>query len=139
MNKARRLQTPAIPDTQMFDIPELYTKTLRKESFLCLDKSLKRKTRMLLFASPEQLKLLFQSSVVLMDGTFSASPSIFDQVYCIHAIKYEQCTYKYPLEEHLESLSFISKHLFAYLDFYLTEENPLTRFYFVNYKISLLT
>ncbi|CAF1586169.1 unnamed protein product [Adineta ricciae] len=45
---------------------------------------------MLVFASTEQLKVLFNSPIILMDGTFSSSPTIFDQVYCIHAIKFEQ-------------------------------------------------
>ncbi|CAF1475020.1 unnamed protein product [Rotaria sordida] len=88
--KARRLQTPAIPDSQIFDIPDVYPKTLKGEPFLCVDKLIKRKTRLLLFASREQLKLLFESRIILMDGTFSASPLIFEQVYCLHAIKYQQ-------------------------------------------------
>lgn len=91
MNKSRRLQTPAIPDSQLFDIPDGYTKTLKGEPFLCVDKFIKRKTRILLFASREQLKLLFESSIIFMDGTFSATPSIFEQVYCLHAIKHQQC------------------------------------------------
>ncbi|CAF3249819.1 unnamed protein product [Rotaria sp. Silwood2] len=90
LNKARRLQTPSIPNSQLFDIPQSYTKTLKNLPFLCIDQIIKRKTRILVFASDEQLKLLFNSSVILMDGTFSSSPSIFDQVYCIHAIKFEQ-------------------------------------------------
>jgi hypothetical protein len=94
LNKARRLQTPPIPDAQLFDLPECYTKTIKGLPFLCIDQLIKRKTRMLVFASNEQLKMLFNSSIVLMDGTFSSSPSIFSQVYCIHAIKYEQCKYK---------------------------------------------
>ena len=91
LNKARRLQTPAIPGSQIFEIPEFYSKTLKGLRFLCIDETIKRKTRMLVFSSDEQLKLLFSSSTILMDGTFSSSPSIFDQVYCIHAIKFEQC------------------------------------------------
>jgi hypothetical protein len=94
LNKARCLQTPAIPGSQIFEIPESYTKTLKDLPFLCIDQIIKRKTRMLVFASDEQLKLLFSSSTILMDGTFSSSPPIFDQVYCIHAIKFEQCMYK---------------------------------------------
>lgn len=95
LNKARRLQTPVIPDSQVFDIPDGFTKTLKGELFLCVDKFIKRKTRILLFASREQLKLLFESSIILMDGTFSASPSVFQQVYCLHAIKYNQCKFKF--------------------------------------------
>ncbi|CAF4412436.1 unnamed protein product, partial [Rotaria magnacalcarata] len=87
----RRLQTPVIPDSQTFDIPEVYSKTLKNEPFLCIDKFIRRKTRVLVFASREQLTLLFESSIIFMDGTFSASPSIFDQVYSLHGIKYQQC------------------------------------------------
>ncbi|CAF4295075.1 unnamed protein product, partial [Rotaria sordida] len=36
LNKTRRLETPRIPDSQIFDIPDIYTKTLKnKEFFLC--------------------------------------------------------------------------------------------------------
>ncbi|CAF4604617.1 unnamed protein product, partial [Rotaria socialis] len=91
LNKARRLETPPIPDSQIFDIPYLYTRTIKNEEFLCVDKFIKRKTRILLFASNEQLKMLFQNSIVLMDGTFSTCPKTFDQVFTIHSIKYEQC------------------------------------------------
>ncbi|CAM2728336.1 unnamed protein product [Rotaria socialis] len=90
LNKARRLETPPIPDSQIFGIPYLYTRTIENEEFLCVDKFIKRKTRILLFASNEQLKVLFQNSIVLMDGTFSTCPKIFDQVFTIHSIKYEQ-------------------------------------------------
>jgi hypothetical protein len=44
---------------------------------------------MLLFGSIEQLELLFDSPIITMDGTFNASPLFFDQIYTIHAIKYE--------------------------------------------------
>ncbi|CAM4872329.1 unnamed protein product [Rotaria socialis] len=91
LNKSRRLQTPVIPDSQTFDIPEVYSKTLKNEPFLCIDKFIRRKTRVLVFVSREQLTLLFESSIIFMDGTFSASPSIFDQVYSLHGIKYQQC------------------------------------------------
>ncbi|CAF3280615.1 unnamed protein product [Rotaria socialis] len=90
LNKARRLETPPIPDSQIFGIPYLYTRTIENEEFLCVDKFIKRKTRILLFASNEQLKMLYQNSIVLMDGTFSTCPKIFDQVFTIHSIKYEQ-------------------------------------------------
>ncbi|CAF2855277.1 unnamed protein product [Rotaria sp. Silwood2] len=113
LNKARRLETPRIPDSQIFDIPDIYTKTLKNKEFLCVDKMIKRKTRILLFASNEQLKLLFENSIVFMDGTFSACPKVFDQVFTIHSIKYEQSfmcvigllpdrkksTYKFVFEE----------------------------------------
>jgi len=49
-----------------------------------------RQQRLILFASPEQLKLLFTAETILMDGTFSSCPNMFAQVYTIHSVKYEQ-------------------------------------------------
>ncbi|CAF3837842.1 unnamed protein product [Rotaria sp. Silwood1] len=89
LNKARRLQTPSIPNSQLFDISESYRKTLKNLPFVCVDQIIKRKTRILVFASNEQLKLLFNSSVILMDGTFSSSPPIFDQT--TSTPKYYRC------------------------------------------------
>ena len=50
-----------------------------------------RRQRILLFSSSEQLKMLFGAETILMDVTFSTCPNMFDQVYTIHAIKYDQC------------------------------------------------
>ncbi|CAF2058936.1 unnamed protein product [Rotaria magnacalcarata] len=89
-NKARRGLTPTIPTTQLFDIPDPYTKTLKNNDFLVVDKMITRRQRMILFLSPEQLKMLFTAETIFMDGTFSSCPKIFDQIYTIHSIKYEQ-------------------------------------------------
>ena len=59
LNEARRLETLGIPDSQVFDIPDLY------------DKFTKRNSHVLLLVSSEQPKTLLESSIVLMDGTFS--------------------------------------------------------------------
>ncbi|CAF2042089.1 unnamed protein product [Rotaria magnacalcarata] len=90
INKARRSITPIIPTTQLFDIPESYSKTLNKNEFLITDKMVTRRQRILLFSTSEQLKMLFAAETIFMDGTFSTCPSMFDQVYTIHAIKYDQ-------------------------------------------------
>ncbi|CAF1323957.1 unnamed protein product [Rotaria sp. Silwood1] len=90
VNKARRAVTPTIPTTQLFDLPDFYTKTLRNNDFLIADKFINRRQRIILFGSHEQLKMLFSAEVILMDGTFSACPTIFDQIYTIHCIKYKQ-------------------------------------------------
>ncbi|CAF4680546.1 unnamed protein product, partial [Rotaria socialis] len=90
INKARRVVTPIIPTTQLFDIPDPFARTLRDNSFLIIDKLIARRQRMILFASDEQLKMLFSAETILMDGMFSSCPKIFDQVYTIHSIKYEQ-------------------------------------------------
>ncbi|CAF3215169.1 unnamed protein product [Rotaria socialis] len=90
INKARRAMTPTIPTTQLFDIPEPFTKTLHDDDFLIVDKMITRRQRILLFASREQLKMLLGADTILMDGTFSTCPSMFNQVYTIHAVKYDE-------------------------------------------------
>ena len=37
------------------------------------------------------VNLLFNAEKILMDGTFSTCPKMFDQVYTIHPIEHEQC------------------------------------------------
>ncbi|CAF1555068.1 unnamed protein product, partial [Adineta ricciae] len=76
INKARRATTPIIPTTQLFDIPEPFTKTLHDDDFLIVDKMITRRQRILLFASREQLKMLLGADTILMDGTFSTWPRV---------------------------------------------------------------
>lgn len=92
LNQARRKLTPALPASTAFDIPDSYQSTTTAEKFLVCDTLVCRKKRMLIFASPKQLELLFNSSTMFMDGTFSATPPFFDQVYTIHASKFECST-----------------------------------------------
>ncbi|CAF2101064.1 unnamed protein product, partial [Rotaria magnacalcarata] len=70
INKARRAMTPTIPTTQLFDIPEPFTKTLHDDDFLIVDKMITRRQRILLFALREQLKMLLGADTILMDETF---------------------------------------------------------------------
>ncbi|CAF4091569.1 unnamed protein product, partial [Rotaria sordida] len=91
MSKARRKNTPVIPSSVMFDIPELYQQTLAGKQFLPIDVFLKRgKDRILVFSSDQQLKILFESDTIFMDGTFDIVPAHFKQVYLIHAHKFGQ-------------------------------------------------
>ncbi|CAF4447358.1 unnamed protein product [Rotaria magnacalcarata] len=91
MSKARRKKTPVIPSTFMFEIPDLYQSTLTEKRFLLIDIFLKRgQDRILIFASDQQLKLLYESSTIFMDGTFDIAPAPFKQVYLIHAEKFGQ-------------------------------------------------
>ena len=53
---------------------------MRNDDFLIVDKMITRRQRVLLFASSEQLKMLFKADSILMDGTFSTCPKMFDQV-----------------------------------------------------------
>ncbi|CAF2054146.1 unnamed protein product, partial [Rotaria magnacalcarata] len=71
INNARRAITPTIPTAQLFEIPDLYSKTLSKNSFLVVDKMITRRQRILLFSSREQLKMLFGAETILVDGTCS--------------------------------------------------------------------
>ncbi|CAM4832775.1 unnamed protein product [Rotaria magnacalcarata] len=88
INKARRAMTPKIPTTQLFDIPEPFTKTLHDDDFLIVDKMITRRQRIILFASREQLKMLLGADTIYGWNLFNLS--MFDQVYTIHAIKYDQ-------------------------------------------------
>lgn len=93
MSKARRKNTPVIPSSVIFEIPEFYQQTLSSERFLLIDLFLKRsKNRILVFSSDQQLKLLFESDTIFMDGTFDTAPPHFKQVYLIHAHKFGQGT-----------------------------------------------
>lgn len=92
LNHARRKLTPVLPNSITFDIPESYQLTGSGKKFLMFDTLVSRRKRMLVFASPEQLQLLFDSSIIFMDGTFTATPPLFDQVFTIHALKFESGT-----------------------------------------------
>jgi len=93
MSKARRKNTPVIPSSVVFDIPESYQQTLSTDRFLFMDTFLKRgKSRILVFASDQQLKLLFNSDTIFMDGTFDTRPNHFEQVFLIHVRKFGQGT-----------------------------------------------
>ncbi|CAM4946602.1 unnamed protein product [Rotaria socialis] len=89
LNRIRRLETPLLPKSCRFDIPTLYNHTINVERFLLYDK-MRRNKRILIFATDDQLRVLFKAKHILMDGTFSSCPPFFDQVYTLHAIKFEQ-------------------------------------------------
>jgi hypothetical protein len=89
LNRARRKLTPVLPTASTFDIPESYQLTSSGEKFLLCDTLVSRRKRMLVFRSPKQLQLLFDTAIIFMDGTFSATPPFFDQVFSIHALKIE--------------------------------------------------
>ncbi|CAF2891147.1 unnamed protein product [Rotaria sp. Silwood2] len=71
--KTRRKAMPAVPQSCIFDIPEQYTLTIDKKRFLLLDEVRVRRERLLVFSSDIQLDLLFNSSIVYMDGTYSST------------------------------------------------------------------
>ena len=87
----RRKLVPLLPDSCLFDIPDLYKLTVDGEKFLLLDESRVRRERLLLYGSALQLDLLFDSKTVYMDATFSKAPPHFTQVFIIHAINFDIC------------------------------------------------
>ena len=77
-NPQNRAQIPVLPN-------ELQT-TTDGNNFLLYDSGVGDANRIIMFATDQTLDLLRQSDHWFGDGTFSVSPSIFFQVYTIHAI-----------------------------------------------------
>lgn len=134
VNKAHRAITPNIPTTQLFDIPDPFTNTLRGNNFLVIDKFITTRQRMLLFASADQLKMLFTVDTILMDGTFSSCPKIFDQVYTIHNVRFEQCKRLVSSVDHndVRTSLCVCQHFHVLLDYYRTDSNRYISSYSVN-------
>ena len=56
-----------------------------------MDFYLKRGTdRVIVYATDEQLQLLFGAETIFVDGTFSTTPNGFDQVFLIHVQRFGQ-------------------------------------------------
>ncbi|CAF4388334.1 unnamed protein product, partial [Rotaria sp. Silwood2] len=87
MNRIRRQLTPVLPECCNFEIPAPYSETISGCRFLLSDINMNKK-RIVLFATDQQLQLLFKAKHVLMDGTFDSAPPYFSQVYTLHAIKH---------------------------------------------------
>jgi len=77
-----------------FDISSRFKKTTDGQRYLlsdkvkCVDGNVEK--RIIVYATDEQLRLLFTSSHIMMDGTFASCPPHFDQIYSIHALKNNQ-------------------------------------------------
>ncbi|CAF3896364.1 unnamed protein product [Rotaria sordida] len=87
----RRKAMPALPQSCIFDIPEQYTLTIDKKRFLLFDEARVRRERLLIFSSDIQLDLLFKSSIVYMDGTYSKAPNHFFQLFTMHSVNFDIC------------------------------------------------
>ncbi|CAF4009467.1 unnamed protein product [Rotaria sp. Silwood2] len=88
LHKLRRKSLPPIPQNQKFLVPPVYEETYSHQKFLIYDK---RKTiyggRLMIFASDEQLNVLYGSDVLFADGTFKVSPKLFEQLYVLHGMQ----------------------------------------------------
>ncbi|CAF4963807.1 unnamed protein product, partial [Rotaria socialis] len=90
--------TPALPNSSSFFIPDLYKRDYNNKERLLLHDShdstleinelenARPAGRVLVWASDVQLKLLFCSERLYMDGAFGTSPPNFDQVFIIMSI-----------------------------------------------------
>jgi hypothetical protein len=80
--KKRSRRYPAHPKTQDFNIPEFFNKNNRGEDFVIYDVNKERLDgRLLMFSTPKLLSALFNSDIILCDGTFKSRPLLFQQIY----------------------------------------------------------
>ncbi|CAF3133772.1 unnamed protein product [Rotaria sp. Silwood2] len=102
----RRKLMPPLPQSCSFSISDEYKndylncdRLLLHDSYdppFQIDESLytRPEGRILVWSSDVQLKLMFDSEKLYMDGTFSTAPPNFDQVYIIQVIHHETSIYR---------------------------------------------
>lgn len=85
--RQRRTVYPPLPQT----LEELHTalenfemRTKQREDFLLVNNE---DENIVIFSTPKNLRYLQQCKVVLMDGTFKSSPSLFYQLFTIHGYR----------------------------------------------------
>lgn len=85
-HRAKKI-TPYInpTSTQDLEIPEEMRKTISGDNFLLYDSGPSR-NRILFFGTTTSLSILSKSSTLLGDGTFKITPSLFYQLYTVHAL-----------------------------------------------------
>ncbi|CAF4471508.1 unnamed protein product, partial [Rotaria sp. Silwood2] len=82
--KKRSRRYPAHPKTQDFNIPHFSSTNNRGENFVIYDGNKERLNgRLLIFSTPKLLSALFDSDIILCDGTFKTRPLLFQQVYVL--------------------------------------------------------
>ncbi|XP_050406180.1 uncharacterized protein LOC126821734 [Patella vulgata] len=81
--RARAKILPALPQTRNdIQLPDSYTKTTSGDDFLLHAAA---DNRFLVFSTQENLYHLANADTIYCDGTFSMSPTLFTQIYTIHA------------------------------------------------------
>ena len=68
------------------NIPPALRRTLKGEDFLKYDSGMEDDHRILIFCTDEMINVLAQHPQWMADGTFKIAPSIFYQLYTIHAL-----------------------------------------------------
>ncbi len=85
--RARSRTMPCIPRSLIFDIPDNFSFTSSDEKFIFYDRLYSNRTkRIIAFASPLQLRKLFSSPLICLDGTFSIVPKCYKQLLIIQSI-----------------------------------------------------
>ncbi|XP_071104166.1 uncharacterized protein [Haliotis cracherodii] len=86
MYRHRSHTIPKIPKTRAeVDIAAPWRETHDGERFLLFADG--EEDKMLVFATDDQLRVLQSASIVYMDGTFSACPDLWNELYILHARK----------------------------------------------------
>ncbi|CAG8736097.1 11310_t:CDS:2, partial [Dentiscutata heterogama] len=83
-NAIKSRHASATPNLDDINIPDSLCSTLSGENFLIRD-SIIEKERILLFTTKANIQHLSNSLYWMMDGTFKTVPTIFHQLYTIHA------------------------------------------------------
>ena len=86
---AKRIRADTRPNdpktlADLDDVASDYSKDLDGDSWILGDN--KKRDRVLVFCTTENLRRLTQSTYLIMDGTFKVSPKIFTQLYVIHGL-----------------------------------------------------
>lgn len=86
IRKARNRLVPKLPSTlNEVDIQSRFRSTIGGENWLIYDSGSDDDNRILMFSAPYALQRLASSDHWFSDGTFDSCPSIFYQLYTIHA------------------------------------------------------
>jgi hypothetical protein len=89
VKRARRLNESVYPTNPtsraQIVIPEQLKKTLKNSNFILYDSGIGDANRIIIFGTQANLDMLKTSNHWYGDGTFKTCPSLFDQIYTIHA------------------------------------------------------
>ena len=84
MQAVRRSDLPLDPkQLSDLEIPETWSSTSSGQPFLIYDNGADAGSRVIIFASPDQLRELARADMWFMDGNFAMSPRLFSQLYVI--------------------------------------------------------
>lgn len=85
-----QMEAPPLNPKFLLDliISEEYIKTVNEKPFLLYESGTGNKFKILIFTTTENLDLMKSYDHWFCDGTFSVTPTLFSQVYTIHASRF---------------------------------------------------